>query len=379
MGKINLSNLEILINDALQQQFLDPDQLDIDAVIFEIGYEKKRISAMVLQSGDADNAAYQMGAYQRQLIRLIDLVVTASYKVHYNDHEQAQVCKRIYKSLEEVLYFLEKNYACYLDPDCKIPMSYLFSIQEYFQQEIQMLGNADIDPHLKSILLKPFNAFIAAEGNDFLYSYQETLYLKTLLVGFDKLKTDPSIDEFELLDLLLELDFNDPDYFKYLKDKIKEEIEGMTFIKTKIERVLLLQRNVNQIFPNRGIYFKRLRDPLIQQLRAWLEGELRYLEKSREQSDTSHISAELLRWNGYTVNTDLTVSQFGRFWGLLLEQKIILNENKKELADFLAFFFRSHSNTMAPDNIRNSFYHKSAALKKALENILADLMKRLRK
>lgn len=381
MEYLNLSPLETLINDALQQRFLHPDQLDIDAVIFEIGYEKKRISEVVFQLGDADKAEYHIRIYQRQLIRLTDLVVTASYKLQCNtDNEQAELCNRIYKSLEEVLCFLEKNYACYLDPDCKIPMLYLFSIQEHFQQEIQGISSADIDLRLKAILLKPFNDFIAAEGNDFFYSYQETLYLKTLLVRLNKLVTDPFIDEFKLQHLLVELDFNDPDYFEYVTDKIKEKIGEMTFTKAKIEQVFLLQRNLNEVFPARGLYLKRLREPLQQQLQLWLEGQLSYLEKSRGLSDTSHIPAELLQWNDFKIVTSLSISELGRFWGLQLEQKLILNENKKELSNFIAFFFRSiHSNTIKPDHVRNSFYRKSVALKEALQDILGQLMSRLRK
>lgn len=381
MEHLNLSHLETLINDALQQRFLNPDQLDIDAVVFEISHEKKRISEVVFQLGDADKAAYYIRIYQRQLIRLIDLVVTASYKLQYNtDDEHAELCNRIYKSLEEVLCCLEKNYACYLDSDCKIPMSYLFSIQEHFQQEIQVISSADIDLRLKAILLKPFNDFIAAEGNDFFYSYQDTLYLNTLLVRLNKLVIDPFIDELKLQHLLVELDFNDPDYFGYVTNKIKEEIGEMTFTKAKIEQVFLLQRNLNEVFPDRGLYFKRLREPLQQQLQLWLEGQLSYLEKSRALSDTSHIPAELLQWKDFKIVTSLSISELGRFWGLQLEQKLLLNENKKELSNFIAFFFRSiHSHTIKPDHVRNSFYRKSVALKEALQDILGQLMNRLRK
>jgi len=84
---------------------------------------------------------------------------------------------------------------------------------------------------------------------------------------------------------------------------------------------------------------------------------------------------ELDLWKDFKVQTNLSVPQLGRLIGLLLEQGIILNSNKKELALFFSVFFTSvQTDYIAAGNLRISFYDKSISLARSLHVLLKKLM-----
>jgi hypothetical protein len=355
------SYLEILVHEAITQHHYPSDQQDLDATVIEIENEK---TLLITSLNDEENLEVYVKARQRQLVRLIDLMsgYCAKQDVYMN----------IYNSLGELLNYLERHYACYLDENCKIPFPYLLITQELMMKDINEIENAlsanDVDPELYEMLLHPFHKLIAVEDNDFLYSYQEIVYLTKL---YQELREEIQTDE-ELIELLLYYNFNDPDVFVYLTGKIRKQMDEMPSVNTKKDILLMLQRNTHRIPANPGMYFRKLQQPLKKQFLRWLSRELSWLDSFE---DRHFEPGEMDVWKDHKVMTGLTVEQLGRFFGLLQEKGIIQTENKQELALFISTFFSTaQRDYIAPDSIRRSFYNKDADLAKSLRDIFIELI-----
>lgn len=353
--------LDLIIYAALEQQFLPLDQQNFDALVIEVDQEKERILKALEVTNDVEQ---YIQTRQRQLVRLIDLM-----SLHCTKQD---VYMYIYKSLRELLNFLERDFACYLDENCKVPFPYLLMTQELVMKEVETIEHGfsatGIDPELSELVLRPFYDLLAIEDHDFLYSYHEIFYLKNLYQQLNrKIET-----EEELQELLMRYNFNDPEYFMYLTDQIRGELNEMPSVNTKKDMVMLLIRDVDQLPVDPGMCLDKLRKSLKQQLLSWLSKELSYLEKFE-----ANVVApgELDLWKDFKVQTNLSVPQLGRLIGLLLEQGIILNSNKKELALFFSVFFTSvQTDYIAAGSLRISFYDKSISLARSLHVLLKKLI-----
>lgn len=358
------SHLESLISNALQQQSLPLNDRDIDDIVIRINKEKQRILTTVYDEQDME--AY-IPARQHQLVRLIDQMLDAC-PVIAMDHTY----KNIYRSLMELLQFLERNFAAYMDEDCKVPFIYLLNAQIHLSADIKDLEmelacNENFDAAFAAILITPFYKLLSAQHPQSFYSYYHIVYLRRLL---NQLLQTP---HEEWRELLVYFDFNDPVYVAYLKVQIKSEIIDMPADNIKRETLFAWQKALNQAAVYPGMHYNKLHRSLRKQLDSWISEELSWLDKN-EMNDMQFANMDL--WKDYKVHTNLTVPQFGRFIGLLLEEKIILNENKKELAIFFTLFFTSmQSEHIAPGNLRNSFYDTNAQLVKSLDIILKNLQK----
>jgi hypothetical protein len=225
----------------------------------------------------------------------------------------------------------------------------------------------EVDEEFRELIAAPFHQLLSVEDQEAVYSYYDIVYLKRLM---DELLRSPYEDWTELLQTF---DFNDPDYVKYLIASIKAEVTVLPDISLKRELLFLWQKIYDQAPASPGMHYKRLHKPLRKQLQSWIADELSWLEKCEiNEAEATHLEP----WEDYKIDTGFTVPQLGRFIGLLLEKKIILNENKTELALFFATFFTSIQNDhITPGSLRNSFYDKRADLAKSLDEILEELQK----
>ncbi|MVT44705.1 hypothetical protein GO495_29195 [Chitinophaga oryziterrae] len=361
-----MSRFETLVHAAPQQQFLPIDQQDIDAIIFELIGEKEQILEALDRCTDEKAVEHYVRTRQHQLVRLMDFVMET------ND----DISKHIFRSLGELLNFLEKDFSRYLDEDCQLPEAYLTIIREVMIDEIELVSYkiANLDEQLKGIVMKPYEVFLPDEVRDSMFTYHEVYYLQKLVHELYEMLTGTAIIEDVQL-LLLQFDFNDPEYFSYFIDILRQNIDEAISIKDKKEKIFLFKKYFNQITVHPGMYLKKLHKPLKEQLESWLLAELSYLENYEGLLTGGYLPGELDIWKEFKVQTTLSVPQLGRLVGLLLTSGIILNKNKKELASFFSAFFTSpKSDIVTMDHVRNSFYDRSIGLANSIRDILAKLI-----
>lgn len=266
------SHLEILISNALQQQSLPVDDRDIDDIVDCINKEKQRILTTVYYKEGLE--AY-IPARQHQLVRLIDQMLEA-FPLAAMDHTY----KNIYHSLIELLHFLERNFAAYMDEDCKVPFIYLLNTQMHLSDEIRALEmelacSEIFEATFREILIAPFYKLLSAQDPQCFYSYYDIVYLARLL---KQLLQTP---EEEWRELLVYFDFNDPAYVAYLKVRIKSEIIDIPSDNMKRETLFTWQKVLNQAAFYPGMHYNKLHKSLRKQLHSWISEELSWLDNTK--------------------------------------------------------------------------------------------------
>jgi hypothetical protein len=361
-----MSHFETLVHAALQQQVLPMDQQNIDAIVFELTREGQLMLDALGRCTDEKEVAYYVKSRQYQLVRLMNLMMET------ND----DISKHIFSTLGELLTFLERDFPHYLDEDCPVPNVYLLMIRDTFMKEIEVVSNSmmNVDQQLRDLVMRPYRVFLLEGGGDVYFSYHEVMYLKTLLQELYELVTEPVLNE-DLQLLLLQFDFNDPDYFGYLIEIVQQNLEEGATVKAKKDKIFWFQKYFDQVSVHPGMYLKKLHNPLKVQLQSWLSAELRYLNSYEDLMAGGYLPGELDIWKDFKVQTTLSVHQLGRLVGLMLTSGIILNENKTELATFFSVFFTStQRDVITVNSVRNSFYNKSIELAKSIRDILTKLL-----
>jgi len=398
MKNYQLTYFEKLIRQVLPPQIrkhLQPDKNSFSRIIAAMKDEKCKITSgignQLCDLEEESKMEWYIQLHQQRLILLMDLVATylPQNELKYIDQPSLEptwnnLYKTIYRQLMELLTFLEQEYTKYLDIDSKIPISYLFRAQEYFNTQLSTLAeglsSTGIDDQLIHIVLKPFQEFIAATYQGAFITYQRLFYLNELLKQLTSFLTasSPDTDAHEQLqDLLVYLNFNAVYYLKYFTAAIAMEIEELPAIHLRLNRLIWLQKRINQMPVKTGFAYSKLHEGLQQQLQQWLSDEISYHKEKEQISGTGMLPEELSQWLGFKVLTLFSVSQLAHFVKLLCDGGIFVNKNKKELMAFFSFFFTStRQDNIAAGSLLNNFYEKNAGVSKSVRDILMDLVNR---
>jgi hypothetical protein len=366
MNNLNMHRLDMLVKQVRDQKFKSPQEEDIHSIMIELRSEKDSIIFYADSCTDQKSMMYYIRSRQRQIVRLMDTL---------NDSQVIE--NEVFKELGQILNFLERDFSDYLDENCKLPVLYVEVAQESLAHGIQFVDNglkhSGVDPQLIDIVMRPFRDFLAGEGADYICTYQELDYLKTLQEGLKELVLENDA-EAEIQVLLYQFNFNDPLYFKYLTAEMKKEIEAASDFKSKRDLLFFLLKEIAQmpVFP--GMHFKKLYKPLGEQLQKWITAEIRYLTRITPLQQRDMVPGELDAWRDFKVKTNLSVAQLGRLLGMLWESGIILNKNKVELTQFFSLFFSSvDAVEIAHATLRLSFSDNDPALTASIRQVLDNL------
>lgn len=400
MLKYHLFFFESLIRQDVQPHFRSksaPNKAFFSATISELELEKERVLSSLLSDlfvlqGDAINLYIHL--HQHNLVSLLDQV--ADYT---GDHAienisvittaitWSNLCKHIYRTLREILTFIEDKFPTYLDTNCRVPAYYLSSALVPFQNDLLAIKEKSMQTGCDEVLLqiildyatlKPFgNTSAPITYHDLYYSRE---LLKRVLSLFSSETTDGNITE-RLQDLLLYLNFNSLKYFHYWTDATKQELNQLPTLRQQLDCLHLLQKRVNQTPAKPGFISSKLHPSIHAMIKTWITEEIKYLkEKELFATDTSLLKEELTRWQNFKVLTTLSVAQLGNLLRLLVDSEIILNANKSELLDFISHFFTStKQDNISPGSLRANFYKNDASVSRAVRDILLTLVNNSRK
>lgn len=360
-----LSHLETLLPMLLQQ----PNEKSNDVTIpLDPTKEQQLLLNAITRSPDLHA---DIPIYQHKLIRMLDQVVMIEDKHALNKSQSA-----FYDLLDDLLMLLQTDFAQYMDEDCKIPTSYLRIVQEIFYEELPVISEqfdeCDIDPALQQIILHPFYELMKTKDSDFLYSYRDIVYLQKLAIELKTLKNDNHLKE-----ILLVFDFNDQACIRYLINAIKASIEEKASLAGQLQTIRDFQKDIQQNWVLQGNCFDRLQEPISSQMLNWLSVEQAHLESlSYENNSTSDSTP----WDGFKIRTNFTVLQIGALFGVFMDLKMILNDDKKELATFLATFMTSDKKeNFNSGYLRNGFYNYDPKVAKSVIAILTEVIRELRR
>lgn len=276
--------------------------------------------------------------------------------------EVSVLCHHIYKSLEDLLLFIERHFTAYFNQDAWVPASYRQIAVQEIGHEIKKLERAltakSVDTKLVKIIFQAFQDFLAP---DFTHevTYRQVRFMKALkaeLVKVLKVNSPDTMNE-KVRHLLLSMNLNSSEYFVYLTNHIAGQITEAEDHTRKLEQLSYSLKEVNQVRERPNLCYDPRYRPLKEQIVNWIAEELHFQEKTYQltlafrEPETTYPPAQKLQ-------LDLSVAQLACLLRGFVEEGVIQNKNLLDLFKLMAGITKSkRSETISPESLRMRYYN----------------------
>ncbi len=199
--------------------------------------------------------------------------------------------------LDDLISFIEKRFANYLSRQERVSATYLSRTRA----DIIKLLSGIIEKPIHQYPLKPTLDIIVRELVDLLnapvenhtHTFQEILYIKELGMAIAELDFTENKDAFSSLDeLLIYMNFNSKEYMNDLTQRVMAQINNISLIPDKLERLIFLLKSFRQLPKKRDTVYCSANSDLYKQVCNWFNQELSYLEKQIHYSFNSPVSSQ---------------------------------------------------------------------------------------
>lgn len=325
--------------------------------------------------------------HQQHIIKLADQVIKcideaeASEIYEISDGPtKLNLCKIMYKGLEELLTFIETYFSKYFNQDEKIPQAYVLMAGKEILHNLEILEEQakqkNVDTELMRIALFPVKDF-ATEPLKKSISFRRLIYLKQLVKDLKftlKDKTNETYSD-DVFGLLFYLNFNTYFFLTYTTDKISEEVKEQTTLGNQVERLSFWVKLLNQNQVKPGFALKHDRPSIQEQLGMWLAEEIHFIEKKKQLTFLMSPSGPVVKTESFKVNTILSVPQLAYSIRLLKEAGIITNPNQTELIRFFSQHFSTPRNqNVSSESLRIKYYNVERSSVRSIQGILDRLV-----
>ena len=300
-----------------------------------------------------------------RVIRDINPEVAIEIYNFSSEYNKSDCLKVIYIYLEKLLQFIEIEYLKYLDIEIQVPFKTLLVKKLEIDNKMNFvkarLLEINLDNQLLQIAYQPILKITSHNINQQI-TYNEFNYYSNYISQFYKYLNNgtqnPNSDT--IIELLLDLNLNNLEFFDYCTDKIQEALKFESSSSEKIDKLYQLLKYYNQRQTRNFMKLRQNLPSLKHQIINWIEEEIEYLNKknSLEKGNPFQIihQEELEK-----MTTDLSVAQLSYFFGLLSQIGIINPKSQIELFRFIAANFKTKStNTISESSIKNKFYNVEA-------------------
>jgi hypothetical protein len=319
---------------------------------------------------------YHQHAIGRLMDKIADRSNGGSYDVSY------QLC---HGYLEELLSFVERYFAKYFDYDAKVPASHFAAVKKSAKESLKefqlALANRNADSHLTDLLLRLLKR-ANDKYDDHSITYRKVMYIKevqkelTQLINNTPNGTD--IDE-SLRQIIYYLNYNSYRVLTYYAHYIASLLDRAETRADKIEKLSFLIKTVNQAQVKSGMKYHSHGPSLKDQLNNYLTEELQYHERLSLISINS-LKVQEPALQGFKLKFTLSVSQMAYLIRLLIETKLVINENLNQILHFLVrHFMTKKSETISHGSLRSKYYVVEHGTKESVRNLLMTLVRHIEK
>lgn len=295
------------------------------------------------------------------------------------ENNQKDCLKILYIHLEKLLRFIEKEYKSFLNVNIQVPLRTVLIKEAEISPKLRfvksILLDLEIDEKLLQITYQPILKMVTINVLDKL-TYQEFNYCVELIHELHRLFTNNNkeIIQKKLMCWLFELNFNDLSFFQYLAELVKLEINSKD---NTIEKINLLYRYLKEVNQKqlaiRNRYNSKIPD-IKYQVTTWLEEEIQYLsiklQHSSLQNNTSVLTSKQTK-----IHTGFSVAQLAWFINLLVQTKIIKNQNQKEVLRFIATNCHTdNQENISLDSLYSKYYNTEVNTKNVVKDKIIEML-----
>ena len=317
--------------------------------------------------------------HQQSLIQLMDKCALALNNLVPQGKEFYQI---FYSGFEDILTFIERHFTKYFDQDAKAPEGYIAISRKDAKVNLRkiqkLLAAKNADEKLVELVLYILRKIIDGSSSIGI-TYRKVLYSKEVQKELFKL-TEKQIQgkelNEELRQLMYYLNYNSTRVLTYHAHYITSLLDASEFRTEKIEKLSFELKKIIQAQVKPGISYNQNAPTLKSQLTDYINVELEYQERLQHLSNspTDPPSGNFL--DGFKLKLEASVSQLAYLLKILIEMKIILNNNLSQLMAFLVrFIVTKKSENISIGSLRSKFYNVENGTKESVRSILVGMIK----
>ncbi len=392
--KYELQELDEIISVLLHPQNLNNQknkQAFIKKCVADVYSQCERIkSQFTISSLTLENekqVSYYLRQHQYGIIKLMDKLQAYTLKGKAENIYKYPALKSFHEAfknllleLNKVVTFISYNFTQHFDYKYKIPDYSISQLEPKIKQTVKETRLTQemrsVDQGLIEFMLMPFNQFLLKENPlnqadlDYLFLFEKEVR---------KLISKKEICEFEVQELCIRLNLNDPAFTFYYIQKIKEQ-DTHIGIKGRIEFYYLQLKIINQIYRKPGIAYDATLPGIHDQLGTWLAEEIYFLEKKQQLEYSFPVSANDQNTKSEKVQTVLSVPQLSLAVKLLLDTGVIKSKHTSEVLRMVSKNFRTeNSDQISEDSLRNKVYNIEPGSIEGMKNVIMGLWDEVRK
>lgn len=372
--KYALLELEQLLNTGPQGGDSRSEAILKQTVRFEIDRIMQTLALDTLTLQNEEHVTRYIQYHQYAISRLMDKVVDMSSQ----EESIQELFEFYYSCLEELLSFIEYYFPKYFDQDVKAPQSHVASAKKSAKEDLKRfqieLTNRNADPRLIDLVLRTLKSI---SDKSSVITYRKVLYVKEIQNALSRLLDDTieinDIDE-SLRQVMYYLNYNSHKVLTYHAHYITSLLDRADTRADKIERLSFLIKKVNQAQVKPGIKYHPHGPSLKDQLNNYLVEELEYQQRLQQGSknlpDVSEQSSQ-----EFKLRLSVSVSQMAYLLKILLETKLILNNNLSQILQFLVkHVVTKRSETISAGSFRSKYYDVENSTRESVRNMLLSLV-----
>jgi hypothetical protein len=348
-----------------------------ESIRIEVERIKKTLTYEVFNFEDERHLERYIQYHQQALIHLLD---RSDALRQTEKNEEKEYYRIFYDAFDELLSFIERHFTKYFDQDAKAPEGYLSLARKDTRINIKklqkVLAAKDADVKLVNLILHILRKIIDQKA-DKATTYRKVMYAKEVqkeLFRLTESEDQTNINE-ELRQIMYYLNYNSIKVLTYHAHYISALLDNTETRTEKIEKLSLILKNINQAQVKPGIGYNLHASSLKNQLNEYISVEIEYHERLQQLTNRPPEPPSDNLLSGFKLKFEASVSHLAYILKVLIDTKIILNNNLSQVLHFLVrFVITKRSESISYGSIRSKFYNVETGTKESVRTMLASMI-----
>ncbi|WP_282088318.1 hypothetical protein [Aquimarina algiphila] len=290
------------------------------------------------------------------------------------DKSDTDIFKVIYKTMDNILVYLEQTFIKHIDPTLDIPYQQRLWFVSKHRDDVKNLQHKIDKLDLSEIVKKSIcTPLLQIEKNELAgFTYESRAYYATFIKVFDHLlKSEPSPCEEKVYAVLISLNYNTFKVFFFITAIIKGKVKSCHSTKEKLQVYHEYIKKIKTTAVT-SLYKRNPRLPsLKEQLLLWINEEIDFYNKKLEFEESKSFKSS----NKKLIK--ISVPEVSLLTKLLYDTKLVEGP-KTELFTFLSDTFSTpKAKIISPESLSNNYYSISESSKRSVKKMLKTMLLQL--
>ncbi|MFC6876913.1 hypothetical protein ACFQZF_10415 [Flavobacterium myungsuense] len=294
-------------------------------------------------------------------------------------YDNSDCLKSIYRNLENLLVFIEKEYHDFLNVNIMVPWRTVLMNEYEIKPKLDFVRDSllsmEIDQELLKIIFDPVLIVSTINIQKQITYYQFNYAVEYISELAQLLIENPNeTRESEIFDWLLDLNINSFRNFDYITSKLQFELNTC---ESDYERLELLYKKLKKFNQHRSKIKKSFNEKLPEikvQICNWLEEEIEFINRKRNLEDQHTGNPKEIKTNN-KILLGLSVAQISYFVNILMQTGIIKHSNQREVFRMIADNFKTNvTDNISVDSLSSKFFNVETSTKNRIKEKIIELL-----